>query len=202
MIDAAVPGSGEAWDYGSVRDKGLEGRPWLLAGRPGCPQRRPGCRAGRCLGRGCLLRRRIVPRGQGPGQDQGLRDGGQIAVRASDRKAGAGAETWPAGAESQRRKAAAGERLLGRRSLFSESLTLFQPEPRALPLTSRFSYEVLMTTSSMYSSPIWRLCSAPSWTLLRLVPVMLTALLEYFCTPSNHTWIVVLLPLAVTRIVT
>lgn len=32
LIDAAVPGSGEAWDYGSVRDKGLEGRPWLLAG--------------------------------------------------------------------------------------------------------------------------------------------------------------------------
>ncbi|XAS67093.1 phosphoribosylanthranilate isomerase [Micrococcaceae bacterium Sec5.7] len=32
LIDAAVPGSGEAWDYGSVRDKGLEGRSWLLAG--------------------------------------------------------------------------------------------------------------------------------------------------------------------------
>lgn len=32
LIDAAVPGSGEAWDYGSVRDKGLEGRRWLLAG--------------------------------------------------------------------------------------------------------------------------------------------------------------------------
>ncbi|MFC9352548.1 phosphoribosylanthranilate isomerase [Arthrobacter sp. NPDC057013] len=32
LVDAAVPGSGEAWDYGSVRDKGLEGRQWLLAG--------------------------------------------------------------------------------------------------------------------------------------------------------------------------
>ncbi|MFF2316125.1 phosphoribosylanthranilate isomerase [Arthrobacter sp. NPDC058097] len=32
LIDAAVPGSGEAWDYGSVRDKGLAGRQWLLAG--------------------------------------------------------------------------------------------------------------------------------------------------------------------------
>jgi phosphoribosylanthranilate isomerase len=32
LIDAAVPGSGEAWDYGSVRTKGLEGRQWLLAG--------------------------------------------------------------------------------------------------------------------------------------------------------------------------
>lgn len=32
LVDAAVPGSGEAWDYGSVRDNGLEGRHWLLAG--------------------------------------------------------------------------------------------------------------------------------------------------------------------------
>ncbi|MET3922575.1 phosphoribosylanthranilate isomerase [Arthrobacter sp. UYEF20] len=32
LIDAAVPGSGEAWDYSSVRAKGLEGRNWLLAG--------------------------------------------------------------------------------------------------------------------------------------------------------------------------
>ncbi len=32
LIDAAVPGSGEAWDYGSVRARGLEGRQWLLAG--------------------------------------------------------------------------------------------------------------------------------------------------------------------------
>jgi phosphoribosylanthranilate isomerase len=32
LIDAAVPGSGEAWDYGSVRTKGLDGRRWLLAG--------------------------------------------------------------------------------------------------------------------------------------------------------------------------
>jgi phosphoribosylanthranilate isomerase len=32
LVDAAVPGSGEAWDYGSVRGKGLEGRQWLLAG--------------------------------------------------------------------------------------------------------------------------------------------------------------------------
>jgi phosphoribosylanthranilate isomerase len=32
LIDAAVPGSGEAWDYSSVRAKGLEGRDWLLAG--------------------------------------------------------------------------------------------------------------------------------------------------------------------------
>lgn len=32
LIDAAVPGSGEAWDYASVRDKGLAGRNWLLAG--------------------------------------------------------------------------------------------------------------------------------------------------------------------------
>ncbi|MDQ0754997.1 phosphoribosylanthranilate isomerase [Arthrobacter sp. B3I4] len=32
LIDAAVPGSGEAWDYASVRDLGLEGRKWLLAG--------------------------------------------------------------------------------------------------------------------------------------------------------------------------
>jgi phosphoribosylanthranilate isomerase len=32
LVDAAVPGSGERWDYGSMRDKGLEGRNWLLAG--------------------------------------------------------------------------------------------------------------------------------------------------------------------------
>jgi len=32
LIDAAVPGSGEAWDYASVRDLGLAGRKWLLAG--------------------------------------------------------------------------------------------------------------------------------------------------------------------------
>ena len=32
LIDAAVPGSGEAWDYASVRAKGLGGRHWLLAG--------------------------------------------------------------------------------------------------------------------------------------------------------------------------
>lgn len=32
LIDAAVPGSGEAWDYGSVLAKGLAGRRWLLAG--------------------------------------------------------------------------------------------------------------------------------------------------------------------------
>jgi phosphoribosylanthranilate isomerase len=32
LVDAAVPGSGEAWDYGSVRTAGVEGRHWLLAG--------------------------------------------------------------------------------------------------------------------------------------------------------------------------
>lgn len=32
LIDAAVPGSGEAWDYASVRALRLEGRRWLLAG--------------------------------------------------------------------------------------------------------------------------------------------------------------------------
>ncbi|WP_284978122.1 phosphoribosylanthranilate isomerase [Arthrobacter sp. fls2-241-R2A-200] len=32
LIDAAVPGSGESWDYGSVQAKGLGGREWLLAG--------------------------------------------------------------------------------------------------------------------------------------------------------------------------
>lgn len=32
LIDAAVPGSGEAWDYTSVRDLALKGRKWLLAG--------------------------------------------------------------------------------------------------------------------------------------------------------------------------
>jgi len=32
LIDAAVPGSGEAWDYGSVRAKALGERNWLLAG--------------------------------------------------------------------------------------------------------------------------------------------------------------------------
>jgi phosphoribosylanthranilate isomerase len=32
LIDAAVPGSGESWDYASVREKGLDGREWLLAG--------------------------------------------------------------------------------------------------------------------------------------------------------------------------
>lgn len=32
LIDAAVPGSGEAWDYSSVRMLGLGARPWLLAG--------------------------------------------------------------------------------------------------------------------------------------------------------------------------
>lgn len=32
LIDAAVPGSGEAWDYFSVRNLRLEGRNWLLAG--------------------------------------------------------------------------------------------------------------------------------------------------------------------------
>jgi phosphoribosylanthranilate isomerase len=32
LIDAAVPGSGEAWDYSSVQALGLTGREWLLAG--------------------------------------------------------------------------------------------------------------------------------------------------------------------------
>lgn len=32
LVDAAVPGSGEAWDYGSVRANGLGSRHWLLAG--------------------------------------------------------------------------------------------------------------------------------------------------------------------------
>jgi phosphoribosylanthranilate isomerase len=32
LIDAAVPGSGEAWNYASVLAKGLENRDWLLAG--------------------------------------------------------------------------------------------------------------------------------------------------------------------------
>jgi len=32
LIDAAVPGSGESWDYASVRAKGLGDREWLLAG--------------------------------------------------------------------------------------------------------------------------------------------------------------------------
>ncbi|WP_457973501.1 phosphoribosylanthranilate isomerase [Arthrobacter sp. D1-17] len=32
LVDAAVPGSGESWDYGSMRGKGLGGRKWLLAG--------------------------------------------------------------------------------------------------------------------------------------------------------------------------
>lgn len=32
LIDAAVPGSGESWDYGSVQAEGLDGREWLLAG--------------------------------------------------------------------------------------------------------------------------------------------------------------------------
>lgn len=32
LIDAAVAGSGESWDYGSVRSKGLGNRRWLLAG--------------------------------------------------------------------------------------------------------------------------------------------------------------------------
>lgn len=32
LIDAALPGSGAAWDYASVRARGLAGRDWLLAG--------------------------------------------------------------------------------------------------------------------------------------------------------------------------
>lgn len=32
LVDAAVPGSGEAWDYSLVRDNGLGQRNWLLAG--------------------------------------------------------------------------------------------------------------------------------------------------------------------------
>jgi len=32
LVDAAVPGSGEAWDYALMRRKGLAGRKWLLAG--------------------------------------------------------------------------------------------------------------------------------------------------------------------------
>ena len=32
LIDAAVPGSGEVWDYSSVQARGLSGRNWLLAG--------------------------------------------------------------------------------------------------------------------------------------------------------------------------
>ncbi|WAH95560.1 phosphoribosylanthranilate isomerase [Arthrobacter sp. MMS18-M83] len=32
LIDAAVPGSGESWDYSSVRKLGLGERQWLLAG--------------------------------------------------------------------------------------------------------------------------------------------------------------------------
>ncbi|MFJ3959224.1 phosphoribosylanthranilate isomerase [Arthrobacter sp. NPDC090010] len=32
LVDASVPGSGESWDYASVRERGLDGRRWLLAG--------------------------------------------------------------------------------------------------------------------------------------------------------------------------
>jgi phosphoribosylanthranilate isomerase len=32
LVDAAVPGSGEEWDYALMREKGLAGRNWLLAG--------------------------------------------------------------------------------------------------------------------------------------------------------------------------
>lgn len=32
LVDAAFPGSGESWDYSSMRSKDLEGRKWLLAG--------------------------------------------------------------------------------------------------------------------------------------------------------------------------
>jgi len=32
LIDAAVPGSGESWDYSSVQALALDGRKWLLAG--------------------------------------------------------------------------------------------------------------------------------------------------------------------------
>lgn len=32
LVDAAFPGSGESWDYSTMRSKGLEGRKWLLAG--------------------------------------------------------------------------------------------------------------------------------------------------------------------------
>lgn len=32
LVDAAVPGSGEAWDYSSVRARKLASRHWLLAG--------------------------------------------------------------------------------------------------------------------------------------------------------------------------
>lgn len=32
LVDAAVPGSGEEWDYALMRQKGLAGRKWLLAG--------------------------------------------------------------------------------------------------------------------------------------------------------------------------
>ena len=81
LIDAAVPGSGEAWDYGSVRAKGLAGRNWLLAGGLD-PANVAGAaaQAGR-LGRGRLLRRRVLPRGEGPGQDPGLRGGGEVPGR-------------------------------------------------------------------------------------------------------------------------
>jgi len=32
LVDASVPGSGESWDYASVRERGLDSRRWLLAG--------------------------------------------------------------------------------------------------------------------------------------------------------------------------
>ncbi|SEB62267.1 phosphoribosylanthranilate isomerase [Arthrobacter woluwensis] len=32
LVDASVPGSGESWDYASVRERCLDSRRWLLAG--------------------------------------------------------------------------------------------------------------------------------------------------------------------------
>ncbi|MDP5228172.1 MULTISPECIES: phosphoribosylanthranilate isomerase [Arthrobacter] len=32
LVDASIPGSGESWDYASVRERGLDSRRWLLAG--------------------------------------------------------------------------------------------------------------------------------------------------------------------------
>ena len=46
LIDAAVPGSGEAWDYASVRAKGLAGRK-LAAGRRARSRQRRRRRGGR-----------------------------------------------------------------------------------------------------------------------------------------------------------
>ena len=78
LIDAAVPGLRRGLGLRLGPRQGAGGAQVAAGRRARSRQRRRRRVAGGRVGRGRLLRRRVLPRGQGPGQDPELRGGGQV----------------------------------------------------------------------------------------------------------------------------